>query len=236
MLSRIATLCLVCLVQIAPVASAENFSINFDGGPLIDLMQEITKQNDGFVPNVLLADEARTVKIPPLHLAEVNLNELMGALVYMNLPLRIKMTSNEVWSASGYSPVGEVQINSIHGLLDPNKPVHFKVDDIATAIRTAWDMVPSLIEPTMKVHLETGLLIVQGDERSQNIASGIIDQLSGQQASSENDQANQRTEAELRSLRQRCEGLKAMVDRLKMENDFLKQKLGIGSGDPQKAD
>lgn len=239
MLSKKSILCLICLTQIVPMVSAQSqsrqrqvesqvtFNIDFEGGSLVDLMQKISEQNDGFVPNVMLDAQARDVEIPAIHFLDVDLQGLMTALDLLSLPLKCNKISNDLWAVNGYSTTGEVRIHNIRSLLDSEIPLHFKVDDIATAIQTAWDMTPSGIKPTMKVHLETGLMMIQGNRDTQEVAVSVIQQLSKQQESVKNNVQNVNQGRELISLKEVNKNLQALVERLTLENDALKHQIEV---------
>ncbi len=226
MLKRILIVGLVCLVRWVPMVSAqESFNIDFPGGPLIELVDEITNQNDGYVPNIMISAEARNAEIPPIQLVGITLGDLMRALEYMYLPLGINDISDDVWAINGDFVTGEVRIHSVRNLLDPNNAIHFKVDDIATAIRTAWDMTPCLVEPTMKVHVETGLLIIQGDEDRQVTARQVLEQLSDQQRWINYRKENESLKRELSSLKDQCQNHDESFRRLISEKEYLDQTM-----------
>lgn len=218
---------LISLFLFVPMASAESprFSIDFAGGTLVELMNEII-EDDGFVPNVIISDDARNVEIPPIHFEDVALGDFMRALNFLNLPLRLKSVSEDVWSASCDFGSGDVQIHSIQHLLDLNNPVHFKVDDIATAIQTSWNMYPSASVPSMKVHLETGLLMVNGNDVQLHIVSQLIKELSNQQERINYANEYRKQKNEISHLKNRYEEHKKMIEKLQFKNDQLKFMLG----------
>jgi hypothetical protein len=55
----------------------------------------------------------------------------------------------------------------------------FTMDDLATALETAWEMDPTTHAATLKFHKETGLLICIGTPRHLQLAEEVIERLSG---------------------------------------------------------
>jgi len=188
MLSRNLIICLVCLGPILPVATADEelspltINIDFPGGPLEHLLDTIKEQNTDVTPNIIVDDEVRGTKIPPFHLANVHVYELMEALDSIDVGLDVDMLSDNLSAITNRRSVApaSVEIYSVRHLLDPNSLIRFKMDDIATAIRTSWDMISYAGDPGMKVHLETGLLIVQGSKDEQDVVKTVVQRLSDQ--------------------------------------------------------
>jgi hypothetical protein len=210
MLSRTRLICIVCLCPILSISAAEaepapaqtdavqagglgglirlpksgpqTFDIDFPGGELMVLIEIIKGQNDGIVPNVIISDEVGGTEIPPFQLANVEFHELMEALDSIDIGLDIDMLTDNVSTITNKLSKSPqlVEIYSIRRLLDPNGPLLLKMDDIATAIRTAWEMIQYAGDPSMKVHQETGLLIVRGTEEEQEVVRTVISRLSDQ--------------------------------------------------------
>ena len=227
MLKRTLTVGLVSLFLFVPMASAQStpFSVDFSGGTLNELMNEII-EDDGFVPNVIISDDAGNVKIPPIHFEDVALKDFMVALSCLDLPLKFEAISGDVWSVRALHSSGEVHVHSIRGLLglglrDSNNSVYFAVDDIATAIQTAWDMKPSLDNPNIKVHLETSLLMIQGDDERQEIAAQVIKQLSSQQERVQYANENVQLHNQLKDIKNEREQADMMLNRVVSEKEYL---------------
>lgn len=164
------------------------FDIDFRGGDLMALMKTIREQN-GIMPNVIVHDEVRSTNVPPFSLAGVEFYELMEALGTLDIGLHIEMPTENVSTITRKRTTGPgiVEIYSLRRLLDPAGPLSYKMDDIATAIRTAWDMIADAGDPSMKVHQETGLLIVQGTKDEQIVAKTVLSRLSDQYDEVEHD-------------------------------------------------
>jgi len=203
-LSFLVCLCLVCSTNAAKQESVpakadtapadlysmglpptpQTLNIEFRGGDLMTLIEAIKQQNDGAVPNVVISDDVRGVEIPPFRLVNVAFFELMEALDAIDIGLDIDTPTDNVSTIGKKYTMAmapsKVEIYSLRRLLDPEGPLHLKMDDIATAIRTAWDMIREPGEPNMKVHQETGLLIVRGSEEEQEVVKTVISRLSDQ--------------------------------------------------------
>lgn len=236
MLSKTLIICLVCLVQTLAVGANEaepreitpqTFDIRFPGGNLRDLTEAIKTQNEGIIPNIMMDEHAGSVLIPPFYLVNVSLMELMEALQYVDPRLEIDAPSEAVFAISAMEAniASFVAIYDIRYLLDPNSPQHFNMDDIATAIRTGWDMIPLSSEPAMKVHQETNLMIVRGNKEEQVIAETVIRQLSDQQKQKNSSAASSALRRQLSVLQQRYDALVKTIDSLREENSNLKAKL-----------
>jgi hypothetical protein len=243
MLTRTLIICLACLVQSLPVCAADakpqqagpqTFDINFPGGEFRTLIEAIKTQNEGAIPNIMMNERAGVTELPPFCMVNVRLRELMLALSMMNHTLRIENLSDTVFAVSAGDPAAasSVAIYDIRHLLDPNSPQHFKMDDIATAIRTSWDMISSTSEPDMKVHQETSLLIIRGGKDEQVIAETVIEQLTNQQRQ-RTDQRRQVESAAAVAARRRVanalqnkyDNLVQKMNSLRAENADLKGRL-----------
>jgi hypothetical protein len=243
MLSRTLIICLACLIQSLPVCAADakpqqprsqTFSVSFPGGELKTLIEAIETQNEGAIPNIMMNERAGETELPPFCLVNVRLMELMNALSIMNRGLRIEHVSETVFAVSAGEPTANssVAIYDIRHLLDSNNPQHFKMDDIATAIHTSWDMISFSTEPDMKVHQETSLLIIRGGREEQVIAETVIKQLTDQQRQRTDQRrqvssaaANTAIRRQLSTLQTRYEGLIKSMERLRAENIDLKARL-----------
>jgi hypothetical protein len=166
----------------------QTFDIDFPGGDLMTLMETIKKQN-GIMPNVIINDEVRGTGIPPFSLASVEFSELVEALGTLDIGLHIDGPTENVFTIIKNVPEkpGIVEIYSLRRLLNPEGLLRLKMDDIATAIRTAWDMIPNPGDPNMKVHQETGLLIVQASKDEQGVVKTVIGTLLDQWDEAERD-------------------------------------------------
>ncbi|NQV33553.1 MAG: hypothetical protein HQ515_12750 [Phycisphaeraceae bacterium] len=236
MLSRTLIICLACLVQSLPVYAADSeppqarpqtFNIDFPGGELKTLIEAIKTQNEGTIPNIMMNERAAETELPPFCMVNLRLMELMDALSIMNRGLRVENMSDSVFAVSAGDPAAEsfVAIYDIRHLLDPDNPQHFKMDDIATAIRTGWDMISFSTYPDMKVHQETSLLIIRGGKEEQAIAETVIKQLSGQQKQINTSTATTAIRRQLSVLQNRYDALVQAMNSLRAENNDLKGKL-----------
>lgn len=162
-----------------PEPQPRTFNIEFRGGDLRALFRTIKEQNEGAMPNVVISDDVKGTEVPPFRLVNIAFFELMEALGTIDIGLDIDTPTENVSTISKkYTRAPSlVEIYSLRRLLDPEGPLHFEMDDIATAIQTAWEMMRDQGEPYMKVHQETGLLIVQGSEEEQEVVKTVISRL-----------------------------------------------------------
>ena len=145
--------------------------------------------------NVIVVDSASKVRLPPVRVRNVTLNDVFTAIAtasqrevavptgqnmiqYKNvqcrfLPAGSSITDDTVWSF--VSNESEVEEQSLR-LNKPNRELaHFQlgdylndklsVEDITTAIRTGWEMLGTKEPPDLKFHKETGIMIAAGDPK-----------------------------------------------------------------------
>ncbi|HLP26106.1 MAG TPA: hypothetical protein VK477_10530 [Acidobacteriota bacterium] len=170
-----------------PVAQAEGstltkFDLDFPGGTPAELVKAIEKAT-GRPLNVIVsaADVAR--RIPPLKMNGVDVPELFFALSQVDAERDRRASPGMAGIRlvfSSKSPISDTSIWSLQVqqngpsfgpvsltyffLLAPYLDGGLSVDDITTAIQTAWRMQGLSEPPKISFHKETKLLIAVGDE------------------------------------------------------------------------
>jgi len=163
------------------------FSIDFPGGTPKQLVAAIQKAT-GHSLNVIVPEEFADMKLPPLKMNDVDVSQLFHALELASIkvetyrggngPFQQKTTSygfrtdgklsdDTVWyfhadkvaPPPGNSPD---KISRFYALA-PYLNAGLKVDDITTAVETAWKMSGETKPPAISFHKDTKLLIAFGE-------------------------------------------------------------------------
>ena len=212
-------------------ASVEKIlNIDFPGGFLEELLETIEEQN-GLTLNVIASVEARVQEIPSLKLRNVYIEDLMVALENLG-EFKVMSGGTNIFTvltlpksrrpSQSRTPTVTVTIHEIRSLVaGENNTLLFSVDDIVTAVRVGWDMMPDKGTPSLKFHEETNLLIVRGNRDEQGIAGAVLDKLNESQR-----RELQKEEADKnRQLKIQLEMLKKQVKDLQGINKMLQAKL-----------
>lgn len=160
------------------------FDLDFPGGTPAELVTAIEKAS-GRPLNVIIPEERADTRLPALRLHEVTVPKLFDALfeATKRKELRVNATPNydtnvgetlmvfqtkdrqptdaSIWYFQVYGDYHVDQITRFFSL-KPYLQNGLSVDDITTAIRTAWEMSGETKPPALKFHQETQLLIVVG--------------------------------------------------------------------------
>jgi hypothetical protein len=169
----------------APEAALTRFDLDFPGGSPTELVAAIQKAM-GRPLNAVIPAERADLKMPPLKLKGVNVAELFHALTEANdrqtfpgMPSTRfgfstigTATDSSIWYFFFNGPPAPQKFSGVY-LLAPYLDQGLTVDDITTAIQTAWKMLGYSTRPELSFHKETKLLIAVG-EPSQ---LGIIDKV-----------------------------------------------------------
>ncbi|HEV2435460.1 MAG TPA: hypothetical protein VG077_05625 [Verrucomicrobiae bacterium] len=165
------------------------FNLDFPGGTPAELVKAIEKAV-GRPINVIVPDEAATVKLPPVKLAGINLNELFPAMeraghaVFGNgISAQefgfMKSTDNgddSIWIFYAQRRNTPERVCSFYSLV-PYLDRGFTVDDITTAIQTGWKMSGIASPPVLNYHKETKLLIAYGVPDQLSIIQSVLSTL-----------------------------------------------------------
>jgi hypothetical protein len=171
------------------------FNLDFPGGSPQELVAAIEKATGNHLNTVINPEDSSSIKIPPLKMDNVDvvqLFEAVGAAAgkteaigpgrqwysgYSFITPR-PAVADSIWYFHVERPYSETPVNSCRFyLLTPYLDRGLTVDDITTAIHTAWDMSgyisrgpqfgksvpPDQAAPQISYHKETKLLIAVGD-------------------------------------------------------------------------
>jgi hypothetical protein len=166
------------------------FSLDFPGGTPKELVATIQKAS-GKPLNVIIPPDSADTPLPPLKMNAVNVNQLFRALEAASTKAEpySPFPGSQRTSGYGFRTDGNITDDSIwyfHAdkassthekisrfyALAPYLERGLKVDDITTAVETAWKMAGETSPPEMSFHKDTKLLIAVGDpEKLQTIDS-----------------------------------------------------------------
>jgi len=185
--------------------SEQKFSIKFKGGSPDELVKALRQAMAASIrnptgPNVVIASGMHNVLMPAFELENVTLND-----VFQTLNSLSDSSKSGQWTLSGSTePIWILNsINPNMGLIDPltglplgaNRPKEprmcqvypvagylsdVKIDDITTAIQTAWNLLPSSNEEpagTLKFHKDTELLIALGTADQLRLVKDVLTSL-----------------------------------------------------------
>jgi hypothetical protein len=177
--------------QAAPTQSAipqsspplTKFDLAFPGGTPGDLVAAIQKAM-GRPLNAIIAPEDANRRLPALKMSGVNVEQLFSALTaatlrsvnwhgaYSEMQLGFRSqeqpSDNAVWFFWVRQPPAPPSVSRFF-LLTPYLEQGLTVDDITTAVRTAWKMQGDLNDATISYHKETNLLIAAGSPTSLDV-------------------------------------------------------------------
>ncbi len=178
------------------------FDLDFPGGTPGQLVAAIQKAM-GRSLNAIIPSEFADQKLPPLKMNGVNVAQLFQALENASRGQRVirmgrstrydntafgffhqdePVSDNTIWYFQVQSPPVLPPPNvSRFYLLTPYLDHGLTVDDITTAVQTAWKMrgEPSDHQPAMSFHPETKLLIAVGDEEQVQVIDQVLNALHG---------------------------------------------------------
>ncbi|HET7624538.1 MAG TPA: hypothetical protein VFM25_04675 [Verrucomicrobiae bacterium] len=145
--------------------------------------------------NAIIPTDAANLKLPPLFVKNVTAPELFIALEAASRKTEDYMTSY-FQTAYGFKTENRPDENSIWYFFvqkppTPPKPAKmcrfyelapyldagYKVDDITTAVETAWKMLGETNTPNISYHKDTRLLIAVGEEGQLNLIQEALGHL-----------------------------------------------------------
>lgn len=225
--------------QVGGMQGENTVNVDFAGGRLQDLLEDIEGSNDVAI-NIVVSEQAKRVIIPELQLRNVRVEDLLRALNNLGL-LDYQQFGQNLYSVTPRSVMhnprdpGGVQIYDVRALVTEqfNPTIFFGVDDIVTAMRIAWEMGSQEGKiPTLKFHEETYLLVVYGNSAQQRSAKTVLETLAESQMTiTESQKAiayehqrkrENRAAAELSVI---VESLKKKVSDLEEQNRQLRKEL-----------
>lgn len=178
----------------APSPAAPRFDLTFQGGAPSALVEQIAKQS-GQAPNVIIGESARDITIPPFELFSVTVDEVFVAVSTLfdfaaggNQRPVIKMTSKGIYivevdqepgargrptrPAAPVEPETTTRIFHIGAYL-----ADYELEDVTTAIETAWEMAGVEENGRLRYHEETELLFVRGDRLQVGLVEQVLSEI-----------------------------------------------------------
>jgi hypothetical protein len=172
----------------APEPALTKFNLDFPGGTPKELVDAIQKAMERPL-NAIIPDDLADTKLPAVKMNSVDVAELFSALRLASVKLESYwlpgynnyQTHQTVW---GFKTEGKPSDDSIwyfyaeKPIIPPGAPEKkvsrfyslapylergTTVDDITTAVETAWKMLGETSPPTISFHKDTKLLIAVGD-------------------------------------------------------------------------
>jgi len=172
---------------------SDNFNakvnINFKGGSIQDLLDQVRNENDVH-PNVVISPEAMNIILPPINLKSVSIDQIMigieklGSLNEYELGVTINpgIISVRAYHVSSRKAIVKRPPSLRIFCLKPLLEMGYKVEDIVTALETAFAMSSEDGAAKLKYHSETALLIVNGYMNHLVAMENIMDSLSRAQS------------------------------------------------------
>jgi hypothetical protein len=186
--------------------SLPRFDLDFRGGTPGDLRNAVEKAT-GKPLNAVIPDDCSDVRIPEISVRNVSVAQLFEAVTLASKDTRRYNSGmgpmGGGWSVMtltyGFRTEGTPNENSIWYFyreklpetsatppraacrfyqLSPYLDAGYKVEDITTAITTAWDMLGTAPRPHMKYHKDTKLLIAVGEADKLQMIDEALGQLS----------------------------------------------------------
>jgi len=179
--------------SVTKITDTTRFEIVFPGGTPRDLIAMLD-QAVGPEANVIIAPTMEKARIPAFTLRNVTLSD-----VFMALNSLTDSNNSGMWTATGSAapvwvlnptpPKADPFQQRLNTVANPPKrevcdifPVsHFlttyKVEDITTAVQTAWSMQEDASGATLKFHVDTGLLIAVGPVEKVAIVKSVLSSL-----------------------------------------------------------
>jgi len=192
-------------VWVEATNSLPRFDLDFSGGTPEQLLKDIEKVTDKPL-NVIIPDDCKDLKIPAFTVKKVTVAQLFATLKQVSQKIEryvVERPDNnrsfeERTSMYGFNTVGTPDENSIWYFykegepggyeiisatfcrfyqLSPYLDAGYKVDDITTAVETAWKMMGATNLPTMSYHKDTKVLIVTGEAFKVFLVGDVLKQL-----------------------------------------------------------
>jgi hypothetical protein len=169
-----------------PAPSAlTRFDLDFPGGTPGELIAAIQNAT-GRPLNAIVPVDRATLKMPPLKMKGVNVEDLFRALMETSTPpggyARFGFntigvpTDSSIWYLFFSGPPPMPKSSGVY-LLAPYLNQGLTVDDITTAIQTAWKMLGNTTPPQLSFHKETKLLIAVGEPSQLGTIDQVLDAL-----------------------------------------------------------
>lgn len=174
----------------APESEQRLITVDFPGGPISALLAATEKSSpSGF--NVISEKADLAIELPPFSVRNAEPVELANALTGILQPRGYTLTSS-YRPTSGRAPVFTLRkLGPYEGRADPRLLPQFQsfqlgpylehqtVDDIVSAVHTAWELNAAQSPDTLRVkfHPPTGILLVSGPQQGIYVVENILRQL-----------------------------------------------------------
>ena len=177
---------------------AAAYQIEFNGGTAQDLVELLTQVVTP-APNIIISPESKNVQVPAFELNNVTLPDLFQALNNLSkdksAQWQLSGSTEPIWvltpvhTAPAFNPLRAV--DPLTGLPTNAKPEtrsclvlpvgtylsNYKLEDITTAVKTAWGMLGDDVGAEMKFHKDTELLIAVGTKEQLSVLSQVLNSL-----------------------------------------------------------
>jgi hypothetical protein len=193
--------------------------IDFPGGKIPDYLRVIEQQN-GVKPNVVVSKVAAELVLPPIRLKTVTVKDAVMAIEALQWidTYRIHIDSRNpsvltiiAESQASGSGMSSVQVFSVKTLLEDS----VRIEDIVTAIETAWIMRSQQVSAKLKYHEETKLLIAVGNRDDLRTVENVLRALtSPKPRASDLEKSIKALEVKIAKLAKDNEDLKAKLEKL----------------------
>ncbi len=152
---------------------SETFDFSFSGGTPAALVAALERAT-GTKPNVLVPPRLAQTRLPKMELHNVTVNNVFVALNLLTsdeAPIRW-LPSDNVWVLQSKPQSLRTQVFYVGDLLQK-----FKIDDLNTAILTAWKLDGNDVQPELKYHQETQLLLARADAHQLSLVNELLTEL-----------------------------------------------------------
>jgi hypothetical protein len=183
-------------VPVVRTGALPRFDLEFPGGTARELVNAITNATGKPLNAVIPDNDADWKVIPALSVKNVTVTELFGSFTPISKETKTYSGGYQRTSSWGFQTEGVPNENSIWSFysdefsevevpticrfyqLGPYLEAGYKVEDITTAMETAWKMLGVNPQPDMKYHKDTKLLIAVGEEDKLKMIDDALAQLS----------------------------------------------------------
>ena len=182
---------------------AATYQIEFNGGTAQDLVDRLTQVVTP-APNIILSPESKNVQVPAFELNNVTLPDLFQALNNLSkdksAQWQLSGSTEPIWVLTPVHTSTDSHMASVFRprSIDPltGAPIYpkaetksclvlpvgtylanYKLEDITTAVKTAWGMLGDDVGAEMKFHKDTELLIAVGTKEQLGVLSQVLKSL-----------------------------------------------------------
>jgi len=150
------------------------FDLSFPGGSLPELVAALEKAG-GRKINVMLPPETAHVVVPRLSLTGVDAEAVFRSLnILLNEPRAVGQFGHtgNIWVYQALPEVKQSRVFFVGFLL-----AKFSIEDLTTAIRTAWNMESNQPDGELKFHKDTQLLFARATSAQLEMVHAVLGEL-----------------------------------------------------------